>query len=73
MVRVVIITGLLLAASLLALATPAEAGPLTVGDCNKFSGACAGVCVEGSRYDCHGERNTACVGVSYQVPFCVRG
>ncbi len=71
MVRVFVITGLLLTASLLALATPGEAAPLTVGDCNKFSGACVGACVEDSRYDCHGEAHTACIGVSYQVPLCI--
>lgn len=69
-----ILTGLFLATAFVATATPAQAENLTVGDCQKFSGLCVGVCADGTRYDCEDPRNEnqACVGFSYQVPQCVK-
>ena len=61
--------------ALLALATFAAALPaasadwIVVGDCQKLT--CAGACAPAVA-DC-GPGRLACVGVSYQVPVCVRG
>jgi hypothetical protein len=57
--------------SLLAfLAVPsAAADSYVVGDCDKFGGACASICVEDANSACW-DNSTACVGVSYQIPQC---
>lgn len=55
--------------ALVVFATPSQADSVTVGDCKKFGGACAGVCVDATT-PCQ-DGALVCAGVSYQVPQCV--
>lgn len=66
--RTLLLVALVMSA-LVTLATPASAEEVGVGDCEKFNGACAGVCVAATT-GCEDGR-LVCVGVSYQVPQCV--
>lgn len=66
--RVAIVVALAL--SMTVLAAPADAETVGVGDCVKFSGACAAVCVAATE-PCWEDGALACFGISYQVPFCV--
>jgi hypothetical protein len=66
--RTLILTTLALALAATCLAGAASADPFVVGNCQK-NGACAGGCVSLTT-PCW-DHNLLCVGISYQVPFCV--
>lgn len=68
--RALFVASLLLTVAAVGLAAPAAADNYGVGDCQKFGGACVGVCISDADTRCFRD-GAVCVGASYQVPQCL--